>query len=157
MTRILSTTFCDDVRQEVGGKQSLIGVYNGVMYVPQFPVTLPKLWLVATYSTPCEEPPKSLKVRVLKNSEPLADLDATPEYLQQLANAREPVVPMTDDIQRVITSHMHVCFSPLVLDGPCMLRVVAITDTGEVRGLGLQVQQQPALMATPPADSALRP
>jgi hypothetical protein len=142
MTRMLSTTFCDDVRQEVGGKQSLIGVYNGVMFVPQFPVTLPKLWLVATYSTPCEEPPKSLKLRVLKNSEPLADLDATPEYLQQLANSREPVVPMPDGAQRMITSHLQVCFSPLMLEGPCMLRVAALTDKGDVRGLGLQIQQQ---------------
>ena len=142
MTRFLSTTFCDDVRQEVGGKQSLIGVYNGVMFVPQFPVTLPKLWILAIYSTPHDEPPKKLKVRVLKNTEPLADLDATPEYLQQLASSREPVVPMPDGTQRVSTSHMHVCFSPLVIDGPCMLRVVAITDKGEVRGLGLQIQQQ---------------
>ncbi len=142
MTRFLSTTFCDDVRQEVGGKQSLIGVYNSVMFVPQFPVTLPKLWILAIYSTSYDEPPKSLKVRVLKNTEPLADLDATPEYLQQLANSREPVVPMPDGTQRMITSHMHVCFSPLVIDGPCMLRVVAISDKGEVPGLGLQIQQQ---------------
>ena len=148
MTRILSTTYCDDVRQEVGGKLSLIGVYNGVMFVPQFPVTLPKLWVLATYSMPHDEPPKDLKIRVLKNTEPLADLDATAEYLQQLANAREPVVPMPDGTQRVVTSQMHVCFSPLVLDGPCILRVVAITDTGEVRGLGLQIQQQSAAAHT---------
>lgn len=154
MTRILSTTFCDDVRQEVGGKTSLIGVYNGVMFVPQFPVTLPKLWVLATYSMPHDEPPKGLKIRVLKNTEPLADLDATPEYLQQLANSREPFVPMPDGLQRVITSHMHVCFSPLVLDGPCILRVVAITDKDEVRGLGLQIQQQSALTASPAAGSA---
>ena len=144
MTPFLSTTFCDDVRQEVGGKLSLIGVYNAVMYVPQFPVTLPKLWVLATYFMPQEEPPKDLKVRILKNTEPLADLDATPEYLQQLANLSEPVVTMPEGTQRVITSHMHVCFSPLVLDGPCMLRVVAITDKGDARGLGLQIQQQAA-------------
>ncbi len=142
MTRFLSTIFCDDVRQEVGGKLSLIGVYNGVMYVPQFPVTLPKLWIMATYVVAQDKPPKSLKVRVFKNNESLADLDAMPEYLQQFANVREPVVPMPDSSQRVITSHMHVCFSPLVLDGPCVLRVDAITDKGEVRGLGLQIQQQ---------------
>jgi hypothetical protein len=142
MTPFLSTIYCDDIRQEVGGKLSLMGVYNAVMYVPQFPVTLPKLWIMATYVTAQDNPPKSLKVRVFKSNEPLADLDAMPEYLQQLANAREPVVAMPDGSQRVIASHMHVCFSPLVLDGPCILRVVAITEEGEVRGLGLQIQQQ---------------
>jgi hypothetical protein len=142
MTRFLSTIFCDDVRQEIGGKLSLIGVYNGVMYVPQFPATLSKLWVMATFSMPHDEPPKSLKIRVLKNTEPLADLDATPDHLYALANARDPVVPMSDSIQRVITSSMHVCFSPLVLDSPCILRVVAITEKGEVPGLGLQIQMQ---------------
>lgn len=143
MSRFLSTTFCDDVRQEIGGKQSLIGVYNTVMYVPQFPVTLPKLWVVAAYTTPVNEPPASLKVRVLKNDVPLVDMDATPEHLQQIANSREPVVPMPDGVPRVITSHMQVCFSPLVIEEPCFLRVVAMTDKGDVRGLGLQIQQQP--------------
>lgn len=142
MTPFLSTIYCDDIRQEVGGKLSLMGVYNAVMFVPQFPVNLPKLWIMATYVAPHDEPPKNLKVRVFKNNEPLADLDATPDFLQQLANAREPVVPMPDGSKRVIATHMHVCFSPLVLDGPCVLRVNAITDRGETRGLALQIQQQ---------------
>ena len=147
MTPFLSAIYCDDIRQEVGGKLSLIGVYNAVMYVQQFPVTLPKLWIMATYVAPHDESPKSLIVRVLKNNEALADLNALPEYLQQPANAREPVVPMPDGSQHVIASHVHVCFSPLVLEGPCILRVAAVTDKGEVRGLGLQIQQQPGAVA----------
>lgn len=143
MTPFLSTIYCDDIRQEVGGKLSLIGVYNTVLYVPQFPVTLPKFWILATHVSPSSERLKTLKMRVFKDNEPLADLDATPEHLDQLANPREPVVPLPDGSKRVVSSHMHVCFSPLVLDRPCVLRVAAITDKGEVRGLGLQVQQQP--------------
>lgn len=141
MQPFLSTIYCDDVRQEVGGKLSLIGVYNGVMYVPQFPVTLPKLWIVATFVAPKDEPMKSLKFRVFKNNEPLADLDATPEHLLQLANAREPIVPLPDGSRSVISTQSQVCFAPLQLDSPCVLRVAAITESGETRGLCLQVQQ----------------
>jgi len=147
MMPMLSTTYCDDVRQEVSGKVSLIGVYNSVLYVPQFPVTLPKLCIVVTYTTPRSEPPASLKIRVLKDSDPLADLDATPEYLAQLkkfAASSETIVPLPDDVQPVIATNMHVSLSPLVFDKPCFLRVVAITEKGETRGLGLQVQKQPA-------------
>lgn len=144
MKPFLSTTYCDDLRQEVGGKQSLIGVYNGVMFVQQFPVTLPKFWVVASYVVPRGEPPKSLKFRIFKDNEPLADLDAAPEYLEQLAHAREPVVPPPDGSQKVISTQTQVCFAPLVIDAPCVLRVTAITDKGETRGLGLQVQQQRA-------------
>lgn len=148
MSKFLSTTFCDDIRQEVGGKISLIGVYNGVMYVPEFPVTLPKLWLMATLVMPHKESPKSMKISVTKNSEPLVDLDATEEYLRELANPPEPVVPMPSGSQRVSTSLAQVCFAPLVINEPCVLRVMATTDKGEIRGLGLQIQQQPGLAAS---------
>lgn len=150
MQPFLSTIYCDDVRQEVGGKLSLIGVYNGVMYVQQFPVTLPKLWVVATFVASKDEPPKSLKFRVFKNNEPLADLDATPEHLQQLANAREPVVPLPDGSRRVISTQTQICITPLLLDAPCILRVAAITENGETRGLGLQVQELSVSPSHPP-------
>ena len=143
MTPFLSTVYCDDIRQEVGGKLSLMGVYNGVMYVPQFPATLPKLWILATYVVSRDDSPKSLKMRVFKNNEPMADLDALPDYLAELANSRDSGVPLPEGSQRVISSHAHVCFSPLVLEGPCTLRIAAFVDKDEVRGVGLQVQLQP--------------
>jgi len=149
MQPFLSTIYCDDVRQEVGGKLSLIGVYKDVMYVQQFPVTLPKLWVVATFVVSKDEPPKSLKFRVFRDNEPLADLDATPEHLQQLANAREPVVSLPDGSRRVISTQTQVCFAPLPFDAPCVLRVAAITEKGETRGLSLQVQQLNASPSLP--------
>ncbi|MDD2774459.1 MAG: hypothetical protein PHU06_00740 [Gallionella sp.] len=38
-----SAIFCDDIRQELHGKMSLMGIYNGSMYVPVFPIVLPKI------------------------------------------------------------------------------------------------------------------
>ena len=35
--------FCDDIRQEINGKMSLMGIYSVDMYVPDFPITLPKV------------------------------------------------------------------------------------------------------------------
>jgi hypothetical protein len=35
--------FCDDIRHEINGKMSLMGMYGNVMYVPNFPYTAPKL------------------------------------------------------------------------------------------------------------------
>jgi len=51
---------------------------------------------------------------------------------------------MPDGSRKVISTQTQVCFAPLLLEAPCVLRVAAVTDKGEVRGLGLQVQQQPA-------------
>lgn len=143
MNNYLSAVFCDDIRQEMGSKLSLIGVYNGQMYVPEFPVTIPKLCLVTTLVTPAAKVPKSIKFRVLKDSEPLVDLDATPEYLQQLANAREPGAPQPKRTERVNTSQAQVFLTSLVIEKPSVLRVVAVTDAGEVGSVGLQVQLAP--------------
>lgn len=37
------TIFCDDIRHEVNGKTSLIGVYNGLLIVDEMPVFLPRI------------------------------------------------------------------------------------------------------------------
>jgi hypothetical protein len=37
------TLLCDDIRQEMGGKTSLMGLYDAHVVVPQLPFTLPKL------------------------------------------------------------------------------------------------------------------
>lgn len=38
-----TTIFCDDLRHELNGKISLMGIYTGDMYVPEFPITLLKI------------------------------------------------------------------------------------------------------------------
>jgi len=43
--------FCDDVRYEIGGKLSYIGIYTGDLIVMgNFPATLPKFCIVVNYS-----------------------------------------------------------------------------------------------------------
>lgn len=41
--RIGTIIVCDDVRVEVSGKETLVGVYNGVVVIPSFPATMAKL------------------------------------------------------------------------------------------------------------------
>lgn len=38
-----ATIFCDDIRHEINGKMSLMGMYGDVMYLPDFPITIPKI------------------------------------------------------------------------------------------------------------------
>lgn len=41
--RVGTVIVCDDVRSESSGKETLVGVYNGVLVVPSLPTSLPKL------------------------------------------------------------------------------------------------------------------
>jgi hypothetical protein len=44
------TVFCDDIREETGGKFSYMGVYGGALFINKpFPVTLPKFALSVHY------------------------------------------------------------------------------------------------------------
>ena len=59
--RTVIAQFCDDFRQEIGNKFSLMGCYGTDLYVPQFPITLPKLCVCE-----CAHRVKSLSAATLR-------------------------------------------------------------------------------------------
>jgi hypothetical protein len=143
MDRHIQTVFCDDIRHELGGKFSYIGVYSGVLFVPTFPATLSKLCLAMNVLTPADRPFAKLTVRLLKDEEVL--VEGTLDDAQLSAAVDVPA----DDVMakdRILALQSVIVFSPFVLEGPCTLRVRAATEEGELRGLGLRVEQAPAEM-----------
>jgi hypothetical protein len=143
MDRQIQTVFCDDIRHEVGGKLSYIGVYSGMLFVPTFPATLSKLCLAMNVLTPADRPFAKLTVRLLKDEDVL--VEGTLDDAQLSAAVDLP----TDDAMakdRILALQSIIVFSPFVLEGPCTLRVRAETEEGELRGLGLRVEQAPAEM-----------
>jgi hypothetical protein len=147
--RHVETVFCDDIRQEVGGKLSLIGVYSGGLLVSAFPVTLPKLCLFVRVVTPGEEPLRSLKLRVMKDDDVLQEIVMDEE---QLAAASDSTEDTTEEQSkgRVRLAHFLLVFSPIQFVEPCSLRVRIQTEHGELAGVGLKVEQMQApAMLTP--------
>lgn len=146
ITRHVETLFCDDIRYEMGGKLSFIGVYSGGMFVPAFPVTLPKLCLSVKIVTPADDPLRSLKLRVLKDEEAMQEI-AIDEG--QLAAASDAAEDMTEEQrkERVQMAQFVLVFSPIQFDGPCTLRVRIQTENSELCGMSLKVDRAP-----PPAD-----
>ena len=143
MNRHVFTIFCDDIRQEIGGKLSYIGVYGAQMFVPSFPISLPKLCLAMSMITPVDTPFRKLAMRILKDDTQLAEgvLDET-----QLAGAVEAStdVPADERKDRILTLQSMFVFSPFQLEGPCTLKVRVETESGELRGVGLRIDQAPA-------------
>jgi len=80
--------YCDDIRHEINGKVSLIGVYQGGMNVHgATPQVLPQLVVSVFVSTPIDRPLDNLCVEVMLND--LTVLTTTPpaEALQEMKNA----------------------------------------------------------------------
>ncbi|HUM92029.1 MAG TPA: hypothetical protein PLM32_11720 [Candidatus Competibacter sp.] len=140
IARHVETLFCDDIRHEINGKLSYIGVYSGTLFVPVFPVTLPKLCISVKIVTPANEPLRSLTLRVLKDDEILQEIVFDKE---QLVSASEVLVELSDEERRlrVQMPQFLLAFSPLHLDKACTLRVRALADHEELRGVGLIIDQ----------------
>ncbi|MFC0677491.1 DUF6941 family protein [Lysobacter korlensis] len=61
-TRRLSVVFCDDIRVEVGGKHSYIGVYGTTIDSREFPLKFASFAVAITIEMPVSDPLTSLEV-----------------------------------------------------------------------------------------------
>jgi hypothetical protein len=74
--RFIHTLYCDDVRQEVGGKMTFVGAYQRQMQAEQpGELILPKLCIVITAQTPHEQPFKKLKIKLLRDDDVLQEVE----------------------------------------------------------------------------------
>jgi len=62
------TIFCEDIRNEVDGKHTLVGVVQGRVGFPNYPVILPKFCLYITYSQSTELPRQPVDLRIIFES-----------------------------------------------------------------------------------------
>jgi hypothetical protein len=136
------TTFCDDIRQEVGGKFSYIGVYSGFMFVHgSFPITLPKLCHAITLLQRREILVANIGIKIFLPDE--GD-DDTPSIQANFQEAQEGIVaeqtaadvaglPKSDISQ--VAMHAKVMFVPFVLSQTGDIRVRALRQ-GQLIRLG---------------------
>jgi hypothetical protein len=118
--RTVIAQFCDDVRQEIGNKFSLMGCYGTDLYLPSFPMTLPKLCVFVHVRTPREQPFQRLTLRLVRGGDVLSELVANPEKL----NAGD-----TPDWARWLSMTGILAVTPFQAIGPCRLRVLAETES----------------------------
>ena len=140
-----SVIFCDDVREEVGGKFTLVGVYNGIMYymVP-FPTFMPKLAMRVSYVETPGESTEAVEIKVLAIS---SGHEAQILFSHLLpAEARDNVTapPKLDEDSRVfLTAMFNIIISPLLVPGPCKISVRAYRGDVELRLGSLRIMHHP--------------
>jgi hypothetical protein len=139
MARFVSVIYCDDIRNEVGNKQSFIGVYRTNLYVPKFPAALPKLCVVISVQTNKNEPFTSLKYRLLNIDAQIAEAVVPPEAL----------VPHTEEASSdpsadgYIVCTLALVLAPFKIEAAMRLRVRVDADGEELKGPALIIDQAP--------------
>ncbi|UEP49675.1 hypothetical protein LMA00_07980 [Burkholderia ambifaria] len=118
--RSVSALFCDDVRHEVGGKLSLIGVYQHVALVPTFPARQGKLAVFVTCNSPKSKPFKQLTVKIYRG-----------DNLQSEATFSPPQEAWNPPGTLVTVANVFV-MEQLLIESETTFRIRAIFDDEEV-------------------------
>lgn len=142
--RFITALFCDDIREEVGNKVSLMGCYAGEMFVDRLPAALPKLCAFVTVFTPLARPFEKLTIQVLKDERVVASLAAS-----DIENSQAAVVSaaqgssMLEGGPRRLSTRAVMLLAPFLIEASCTVSVRAETEEGVIEGSRLFIRQAP--------------
>ena len=132
MERFGYSIFCDDIRNEVGGKLSFVGCYNAIMFVSgKFPLTLPKFCIHVHILTTSDRPFRSILARcyVPEQDQPVIEDEIhTPDPGDQVALVANLETAMREP--RYIAASASLILAPLRIHGPGLIRARALVDGG---------------------------
>jgi hypothetical protein len=154
-----SSIFCDDIRNEIGGKNSYMGVYPGSLGVPAFPFVVPKFGVATTIYEPtamAQVRDWGFPVRVfLPGDDPeqptlTAEIPPVPrEAFEMLDRSR---LPEDEEVPKLMILTAGFVLAPLTLRQPGRIKVRATYKEGMVLKLGtcrVELVQAQTSLATP--------
>lgn len=102
-----TTLFCEDLRQEMGGKLSAMGIYQGVMALPADELLLPKLVAWTAIELPKVWPGGRIQVRLLDRDQLLTEAqfdvsDLPPEGEHMVMNVPLTAMPFAARVGMVL-------------------------------------------------------
>lgn len=132
--------WCDDFRQEVGNKVSLMGIYQSAIVVPSLPIVLPRLTAWVTLSAPFGRQLAEVSVAILRDDgeELLNIAPFTPN--ESVPKPQNGVEPVRSSLNFALT------LSPLSLPAECKYLTAVVrlgTETFTAQRLHVQVQIAP--------------
>jgi hypothetical protein len=137
-TRTLTTLVCDDVREEVGHKSTLVGVYQGDLCVSEAPTTLPKLCFFFRVLARSDRPMTRLVVRVLRDGKEYL----TADFAEDSLPVPNPADESSYHVQIVLQAQ------PFEVIGPVELQFLAETEKETLYGGRLLIRVAQAVSNT---------
>jgi hypothetical protein len=131
-SRFGHTIFCDDIRNEVDGKVTFVGVYSGTMiFGTPFPVQLPKFGIAVTLIlAPDEDANYSFHVYLPGDEEGFPSIKFDSAFGAEEKNL--PLPELIGDDPRLAVKLSGV-FAPLVISGEGFIEVRAINGEEYLR------------------------
>ncbi|MDU9399028.1 DUF6941 family protein [Pseudomonas sp. zfem003] len=142
-SRFATSLFCDDIRQEVNGKLSLIGVYQGVLYVSAFPATLPKICFIIHIHSPFSQKFNSLSLTARYDSSVVSEVSLTAEEL----NSGSQETPLEGEVPKYRIAGFEFIVTPLILNSEGKLDIEVLADGELIPCPPLYIKKAPADMS----------
>jgi hypothetical protein len=142
------TLFGDDLRLEVGGKLSLMGMYQADMFFPsnmQLPSVMPKLVILIVYYEIHGALNEDISFKVSYDTEENVLIDIPLSRKDIIAGQAQGQLADPDpklDSERVFNIRMPVALSPFTVDRMGRLRVRAHYSDGKILKLGSLLLRQ---------------
>ena len=143
------TIFCDDIRYEIGGKRSYIGVYSTTLYIhSDFPALLPKFCFDVLYSQRHEKVLlDAVKILIFlpgDDENPSIEGEISADETKRMTElARANSTPIDLKNQPVTVMRGTFQFSPFVIQKPGPIKVRAVREGKLVRLGALSVMAAP--------------
>lgn len=140
MSRSFHTIFCDDVRQEINGKFSIIGQFTRHLFVESFPTVIPKLCIVVQACSDIDTPAKRYSIEIRQNNETivLQDVDAAAITESLPVEKDQPEYSYTPYFTQSIF-----VISPLHVDQKKYIDIYITVDSETVQAPGLIIDTGP--------------
>lgn len=142
--RYVFCQYCDDVREEAGGKISLMGLYlGGLTITGTVPHIIPKLVISANIASPTSAPFKDLRIEVIHGEQIIQSIELPRDDLKKGLDA-------VNVDSTMFTVQMVMALQPFVVPatGKLFVRVHADGSTIDGNPLNIQIVNSPALPAT---------
>lgn len=144
MTLSAVTLFCEDIREEKSGADTLIGVFPDNVQIPQVPGAFPKLGIYTRIVAVVDAPPERFEIALehLDGSEQiLASFDAT--FVRKASDdARALGAPVVGFISKAVAAPF-----PIAIAGRLLLKVR--TPTEEIISGNLNIKVREPTTASP--------
>lgn len=135
-----TTTFCDDIRQEVGGKLTFVGVYTEDMVVvtDELPAMLPTFATHTRIMIPGDMDVSEVSFRLVAEHD-----GKTEDIFRGDSKAVVMPKPPDDGEAKLLVVNINAGVSPLVIRGSCLMRAIATINGEEVVAGTLNVRVNP--------------
>jgi len=148
MNRYVHAIFCDDIRQEAGAKQTLVGIYRDQLQLPAIPVVLPRLCVVVDVVTPVTHPFDQLVIQATLGEQQIARAELGAGDLKSLREAASRLHENAGPEAR-ITFSANFVFSPLQIDRAAILGVRVDTGAEQLLANALRIVLAPDAIPAP--------